>query len=281
MKHLFWMICCAALWLGLTTPLASAQEDEVVTRTQPVQEVFQTGLVYTQGRGEVQLSYTSHFSKGNNNSFLESPLNLEYGITDRWQIDIEWSAMSRHTKTGAATTRGSGDLSIGTQYSFMNMRRSNFHSAVGFEVSIPTGSIEKEMSEGFIEYRPYLIIARDFPGLNNMQIFSQVGVGFVQRVRRRAVVDEEAPAAHKFDFGVGMFVPVRHLVFTGEFNLSTNRWNHLGREREVYVTPGVVWRLPLNWEFGVGAPIGLTRDSNKLGAVVKVVHDFNVLLRSR
>jgi len=280
MKCLFWNICCAALWVGLTTLPAFAQQDDVVTRTQPVQEVFQTGLVYSQERGEVQLSYSSRFSKGKDHSSLQTPLNLEYGINDRWQIGIEWNAMSRRTETGEATTRGRGDLSVGTQYSFMNMRGSNFHSAVGFEVSLPTGSIEKELSEGFIEYEPYLILARDFPKLNNMQIFSQVGVGFAQRVRRKVGEDQEAPAAHKFDLGVGTFVPFRHLVFTGEFNLSTNRWNNGGREREIHATPGVVWRLPRNLEIGVGAPVGLTRDADRLGAIFKFVYEFGTRRRA-
>ena len=143
MKHSFWIICYAALWLGLMTPLASAQEVDLKARKQPVQEVFQTGLVYPQERGEVQLSFTSRFSKRNDHSSLQTPLNLEYGITDRWQFEIEWNAMSSRSETGETTTRGRGDLSIGTQYSFMNMRRSNFHSAIGFEISLPTGSVEK------------------------------------------------------------------------------------------------------------------------------------------
>ena len=273
MKHLFWIIC-AALCIGLMTPLASAQEDDVEAREQPVQEVFQTGLVYPQERGEVQLSYTSRFSKGKGHSSLQTQMNFEYGITDRWQIEIDWNAMSRRTETGEATTRGRGDLSIGTQYSFMNMRRSNFHSAVGFEVSLPTGNVEKKLSEGFIEYEPYFILARDFPKLNNMQIFSQVGVGFGHRARRGVEAEEEEPAAHELNLGVGMFVPFRSLVLTGEFNLSTNRWNNGGLEREMYLTPGLMWRLPRNWEVGVGAPVGLTRDADKSGAIFKLVYEF-------
>lgn len=274
LKHLFGIICCVALWLGLTMPLAYAQEGATEEPEQPVQEVFQTGLVYPQERGEVQLSYTSRFSQGLGHSSLHTPLSLEYGITDRWQIEIEWNAMSRRTETGEATTRGQGDMQIGTQYSFMNMRGSNFHSAVGFEVSLPTGSLDKELSEGFIEYEPYFIVARDFPKLNNLQIFSQIGVGFVQRVKRHVELEDDEPAAHEFNLGVGMFVPFRRLVFTGEFNLSTNRWNNDGREREMHVTPGVMFRLPRNWEIGIGAPIGLTSGADRSGAIFKFIYEF-------
>jgi len=281
MKPSFWIICAATLSLLLMTPLASAQDGDVEPREQPIQEVFQTGLVYTQERGELQLSYISRFSRGKDHSSVQTPFNLEYGITDRWQVELEWNAMSRRTATGEEATSGRGDLNIGTQYSFMNIRRSNFHSAVGFEVTVPTGSVKKNLSEGFIEYEPYLIVARDFPKLNHMQIFSQVGVGFVQRAHGQVAAADQEPAAHKFNFNVGTFMPFRHLVFTGEFNLTTNRWNNNGREREMYATPGLVWRLPRSWEIGVGAPVGLTADSDNFGAVIKVVYEFNTLRRSQ
>jgi hypothetical protein len=279
MKHSFWIICWAALWLGLTSLLASAQEEDVQAREQPIQEVFQTGLVYPQQRGEVQLSYSSRFGKRKAHSSLETPINLEYGITNRWQIEIEWNPMSRRTEAGEPTTRGTGDLRIGTQYSFMNMRGSNFHSAVGFEVGFPTGSMEKGLSEGLIEYEPYISLAKDFPRLHNMQVFSQVGVGFVQRTRSRVGPDEKKSAAHNFNLGVGMFMPFSRLVFTGEFNLNTNRWNNGGLEREMYFTPGVVWRLPRNLEIGVGAPVGLTGDADKSGAIVRLVYEFGTRRR--
>jgi Putative MetA-pathway of phenol degradation len=274
MKRLFWIICCATLWLGLMTPPAFAQEEEGEAQEQPIQEVFQTNLVYPQERGEVQFSYTSRFSKGKEHTLLQTPLSLEYGITDRWQIEVEWNALSRRTESGEATTRGQGDFSIGTQYSFMKMRGSNFHSAVGFEVTLPTGSLEKELGEGFIEYEPYFIIARDFPKLNDMQIFSQVGFGFVQRAKHSAEEDDDEPAAHEFNFGVGMFVPFRRLVLTGEFNFSTNRWNNGGLERDLSLTPGMVWRLPRNFELGIGLPVGLTREADKSGAILKLVYEF-------
>ena len=156
----------------------------------------------------------------------------------------------------------------------MNMRGSNFHSAVGFEVSFPTGNVEKGLSEGLIEYEPYFSIAKDLPRLHNMQVFSQVGVGFLQRTRRRVGADEEQSAAHNLNLGIGMFMPFSRLVLTSEFNLNTNRWNNGGREREMYFTPGMVWRLARNLEIGVGAPVGLTGDADKSGSILRLVYEF-------
>ena len=51
---------------------------------------------------------------------------------------------------------GTGDLSVGTQYSFMNVANTNLHPAVGFELGLPTGDQNKEMSERGVEYEPFL-----------------------------------------------------------------------------------------------------------------------------
>jgi hypothetical protein len=276
MKHFVLLVCCTVVSFGMMPLLAFAQ-DAANEREQPLQELFQTGLVYPQERGEVQLTYSTRFSKGNGRTLWRSPLMLEYGITARWQVEIEFDLRSSRSETGEPKTRGTGDLSIGTQYSFMNLRSSNFHSAVGLEVTLPTGSVEKELSEGFIEYEPYFIAAKDFPRFNNMQVFSQVGLGLVQRVRSSVGVDEEEPAAHKLTLSAGMFMPFRRVVLTGEVNLSTNRWNHGGLERELYATPGAVWRLLHNWEIGVGVPFGLTRDTNRFGAIFKTTFEFGTI----
>ena len=278
-KQSFWILCCLAFCICST--VASAQDKDAGPREQPIQEVFQGGLVYPQEHGEVQLSFSSRFSKARDHSSLENPFSIEYGITDRWQIELEWNALSRRAETGEATTRGKGDFSIGTKYSLMNLRGSNFHTAVGFEISFPSGSVEKQLSDGFIEYSPYVIVAKDFPRLHHLQLFTQAGVGFVQRWRRSVSGTGEEPAAHKFDLGLGMFVPFRVVVFTNEFNLSTNRWNNGGRQREAFATPGIVGRLPRGWQLGVGVPLGLTRDSNRFGTVVTLVYEFKLLGGSR
>lgn len=243
---------------------------------QPVQEVFKTQLVYPQERGEVQITFNSTYGRSRGKSLFQTPVSVEYGITKNWQVEIEWDVQSRRSEIGEPRSGGTGDLSFGTQYSFMNMAGSNFHSAVGLEITLPTANIEKELTEGFIEYEPYLLLAKDFPKLGNLQVFSQAGIGFNQRLRRHLDAEDDESAAHELNLGVGAFVPVRQLVLTGEFNLSTNRWNNNGEEREIYFTPGIVWRLPHNFEMGFSAPVGLTRDAEKFGFMFKLVYEFNL-----
>jgi hypothetical protein len=242
------------------------------TKEQPLQEVFQTDLVYPQEKGELQLTTGFSLSKRLGAVLVQVPASLEYGITDRWQVDLQWDGVTGiHSPFGSSLV-GTGDLSIGTMFSFMNVANTSLHLAVGFELGLPTGDRDKGMSEGFVEYEPFLIAAKDFPGMHNLQIFTQVGLRLVTASRHD--LDNEEPAAHELNWGSGFFIPMRRLCITTEFNWVTNEWNHGGIENRHSLTPGLIWRLPHNWEIGIGAPIGLSRKSSDSSVILKLTREF-------
>lgn len=255
--------------LGLP-PRALAQNK----KEQPLQEIFQTEVVYPQEKGELQLTTGIGLHKSLGAALVQLPVSFEYGITDRWEVDIQWDGFNRiHPSFGSSLT-GTGDLSIGTKYSFMNVANTNLHLAIGFELGLPTGDSGKGMGDGLVEYEPFLVAAKDFPALNNLQVFTQVGVRLVQPHGRRNDPKNEEPAAHELNWGFGFFIPVRRLCITTEFNWETNEWNHEGQDNRHSLTPGLVWRLPNNWEFGIGAPIGLRRKSLDSSVILKLTREF-------
>lgn len=169
---------------------------------------------------------------------------------------------------------GITDLHVGTKYSFLKIHNSNFHAALSFELGLPTGRVDGNLSDGFLEYEPSVILARDFPRLRNLQVFAQTGVGFVQRQKHHADPSDDEPAAHEWNWTGGFFLPLPHVVATTEFAWHTNRWNHGGGQNEVYLTPGAVWKLPGHWECGVGVSFGLTSDAHKVGVALKLTREF-------
>jgi hypothetical protein len=240
----------------------------------PLQELFQTETVYSQDKGETQLTLVSRFSKSAGRKLFENPVALEYGISDGWQVTVEWSAANRLT-TADGKTRGSGDLRIGTKYSWMNLRHSNFHAAVGFELGVPTGNVAKGLGEGNLEYEPYVVVAKDFPKLAHLQVFSQFGVTFAQHVKGPVSIDDQG-AKRTAEWNSGLFVPYRKVRFTSEFN-----WSKSVAQSSLYLTPGVIWKFPRDLEFGVGVPFGVTRDADRFRAIVKLVYEFGGAGRSK
>src|ERR1700733_1691065 len=158
-------------WLQLFIILFSAScawADESTNRlTRPIEELFQTDVVYPEEKGEFQFELAPTFQCAASGDTWTVPLSVEYGLTSKWQVEAEWNAFVQHNLTDGPTTRGIGDLELGTQYSFMNVGGSLFHIAPRFSIEFPLGDVNKDLSEGFIEYEPAVIVARDFPQLYN------------------------------------------------------------------------------------------------------------------
>lgn len=265
----------AIIFILALSPNTWAQQQ----KEQPLQELFQTEIVYPQQKGEIQFTLAPRFredAEGEDEDFTEIPLSLQYGITDAWQVGLVWEAFVNRNPDDGESDSGIGDLGVGTKYSFMNIAGSNFHAAGLFQVVFPTGDVDEQLSDGFIKFEPSLILAKDFPELNDLQLFTQVGFSFVERVREPDDPEDEEPEAHEFILNGGFFIPIQQLVITAEINWNNNKWNNDGDKDELYLTPGLVWGLSKSWEIGAGMPVGLTDDSDDFRIIGMVVYSFDI-----
>jgi hypothetical protein len=148
----------------------------------------------------------------------------------------------------------------------MNMRGSNFHSALGFELGLPGSSVKKGISEGVIEYEPFIVVAKDFPRLSRLQLFSQLSLVLAHPVTHSTGFDNPGKT---IEWNNGMFVVYRRARFTSEVN-----WRKSAGENSLYLTPGIIWKLPRDLEVGLGVPIGISRDAERIRTIIKLVYEL-------
>jgi hypothetical protein len=267
------------LFLLFSSPLARADDDEAAgSATQvkrPIEELFKTDVVYPQEVGELELELASAYQNNAGQDKWTLPVSLEYGLTDSWQVEGGWDSLVQRYPRNQSAARGVGDLEFGTQYSFMNLGGSSFHIAPRFTIQVPVGDVNKGLSEGFLEYEPAVILARDFPELHHTQFFTEIGASWVQRVNRPKDAADAEPAAHELNLGSGFLVLFPRAAATLEFNWANNKWNHHGAENELYVTPGCLWRARRNVEIGLGIPIGLNHGSDRFDVLAHLVWEFD------
>jgi hypothetical protein len=248
-----------ALALGLATPAQGQQADDDVF--QIANEYFATTAVYPQERAELQLTLLPEVISFDGGSITDVGLAVEYGITDRWQIEAEWSPWVRISPDDVDARTGVGTLEIETRRAFMALAGGSFHVSVGLELGIPVGNVDEGFSDGFLEIEPSVVVARDFDLGAPAQLFAQASLGFVERVRDPTDPADAEPEAHELGLAVGAAVALGVPRLVLELSGGSNRWNNDGEERELLVTPGVVFVLPGEWEIGVGASIGLIDES--------------------
>ena len=266
------MSCSCTASLSLCLLLSSfalfAEEEGLI------QEVFLSELVYPQEEGEIQFTLAPRYRSSDESEIYEVPLTIEYGLTDAWQVELAWTAFVHRGNSIESSTAGIGDLEIGTKYSFMNLGGTDFHAAAGIEVSFPTGDVDRELSEGFIEYELFVIMAKDFPNLANLHLFTQAGIGLMQRVRSPSEEDDLEPAAHEAFLNVGLFIPWDSIRFTAEVSWNSNKWNHGGTESFLVFAPGLVWSFPKGWEAGFAVPFGLNENADNFQLIGHLIFEF-------
>src|SRR5689334_17098895 len=73
---------------------ANAQAD----RPQPIQERFLNEVGYPQDKGETQITLSSLVDRSQSTRAALLTASVEYGLTDRWQIEGAWSGFTESTR---------------------------------------------------------------------------------------------------------------------------------------------------------------------------------------
>ena len=250
------------------TPLAAQTDDDGdAAWYQIANEYFATAAVYPQERGETQLSLIPRFTSFDGGSEVQAGLAVEYGITDRWQVELEWAPWVRLSPDHIAATSGPGPIEIGARRAFMALGDGALHVSAGLDVGIPVGDVDDGLSDGLLEIEPSVVVARDLGTERPAQLFAQAGVGFVDRVQDPSDPQEAEPTAHEVELAVGAALALGVPRVTLELSRSSNRWDG-GDERETYVTPGVVFVLDSGLEIGLGASFGIADDSEGVTTLI-------------
>lgn len=274
-RYLFSLLIASIVFI-LKAPLYSfAEPEETNSRIipQPIQELFQSNLVYPQEEDEIQFTLFPSFNKSNSSKNVRTLFEVEYGITDEFQIIFEWDGLLYKNPNNGPTISGPGNIEIGAQYSWMGLGDGNTHFSFGNLIELPVGPVENGLTEGFLEVNPFVVLARDFPKANQSQIFVELGFKWAEKTR--TVPAGSDPALNSISWNVGAFYPIDSWRATLEINGSNNEWDG-GNTNEIFVTPGIINKLSREWEIGIAAPIGTTSTTDDYRVVGYLMWEFEL-----
>jgi hypothetical protein len=260
------MLRTSCLIAVLLLPGISAAQE---APAQPLQELFLTELVYPQEKGEIQLMLGTRIDRARADQSTLVPFTIEYGLTDRWQLEAGWDGYSRDDGApfqGLTTAR----LSIGTKYSLMHIAHSGVHAAFGSDVEFPrAGAFADNEGENGVEIEPFVALAVDLPA--HVSIFGSAGASFEPGEAADLIDSGERPD-DRGTISAGMLWAWHWATLAAEY---TNRSDGLPWRLEgaALLTPSVVVHPHGKWELGVGLPIAL-RGRHQPGIALNVVKEF-------
>ena len=214
-----------------------ADEDHAAEKNQPLNDFFQTELVFNQEQGEWQVKLGADVGKDDEAKTTEISTGLEYGLTDSLQVEIDHTPYIRvkPKANDAESVNGGGNTSLGLKKNWMNIGGSPNSVALGYEHEFANGDADIIGEDTADSDEVYVTLARDLSKTGRTQTTLQIG-------NERSDGEDEAFA------NLAAFHAMGSHVLTGEYHWS---------EEESWVTPGIFWKPHKNLELGAGVGIGV------------------------
>lgn len=252
------------LLLALLFPAAAhAQEPR-----QPIQELFLTDVVYPQEKGEIQFTVGALVDRTRDDRAALMPLSIEYGITNRWQVEASWDGYTQFHSAPFAHLR-SARKSIGAKYAFMNIAHAPVHAAIGFDVEFPDKGAIEDDEETDVEFEPSLSMAAGLT--HHVTVFAAANLSLSRR-DASALFEGEPPDDPGTLGGGVMFTMARVTAALEYTNRSDNLpWRINGSP---IVTPSLTVHPGAQWELGFGVPVGVRAGSHRPGLALHVIKEF-------
>jgi hypothetical protein len=213
-----------------------------------IEEFFLSEAVRSEEKTELQLTISGVAFRGRGSAMdgKSVDLDIEYGLTNRFQLGLEAPYGIASTATGEIPVSWStADLSL--LYQFI---RGNHP----FALSGAMGVNAPLKSRGDVSYEPELLIAKAIGSLQiHTSVIPEVGGDDTS-------LEYNAAAVRPFPYH---WIPT--LEFNGRRNAGVNSF---------YVTPGIYKHLPHRFEMGIAMPAGIGRFSSPVGAAFKMTWEI-------
>ncbi len=240
-------MCCIINFLSYSVSRAQVK----LEMDEYLQEFFLAETVFSQEKNEVQFTLKPLFTKSRYRQ-LSIPFSVEYGITDRLQLELEVPYIIS-TFSKQETIRGFGNSEVGILYNIIKANRP-FSLSAGLGIPLKTSSriIRPYISE--TSWEAFVVAARQF---GHIQIHTNLQSEFSE-----GEIVLNYGVASVFNFG----------RFSATFEITSEK----EEERIFNFTPGLIWSKPNGFEFGLAVSKSLNSSYNDWGVVAMMTYEFSL-----
>ena len=261
---------------------------------------FITGGPYTQKKNSPQFIFPSAWGSRRSNvgggifhlqhAEFGTLLRTEYGLTDRWELDVIFSAEGERHRLGQqqlASTFALADTVVGARYRLLQESSAPITLTMGPQFIIPTGSFPSGTGNSAMGYAWDVAAAKDWGG--PVFMYASANYSFFPSVRPEvAGAPRHFPLHNIFGATALVFRPLEkdrgpnhhdiHLFF--EYGLGREEGLELDTSIRKTATTlsvfapgiryGILTKTAKLIEFGVSFPIGLNQATPRGGIIVQL-----------
>ncbi|HMF70327.1 MAG TPA: hypothetical protein VK616_02570, partial [Flavitalea sp.] len=180
------------------------------------------------------------------------PLAVEYGLTDRLQIEVEVPYLIS-SLTERHRIRGMGNVEVGLMYNILKSYRP-FSLSVGMNKTLQTAGKHIRAYDNEASWEAYTVVAR------------QLGIGQIHGNFRTELADGQL----KLNYGMASVFNFGRCNAT--FEVTTDK----EEERIFFFTPGLIWKQPNGLEFGMALSTSVDKYSDNWSLAAMLIYEFSI-----
>ena len=217
---------------------------------------------YTPDQGEFEIYQTTEFLNDGASKSTKTFTRLEYGLTDDLVLEFKVPFRFRRPKSGS-NTEGIGDLQLEAKYRLLREPDDPLTVAAGFEVGFPTGDEERGLGNGNFKYEPILSVGKVF---ESFSVHQDAKLELIRETGGSGVEVEGSTTC------AVAWTPVDELgIIEHPTVLLALDWKFAeDKKTKIAIIPAVRGEfegLPVEVEWGLGVPIGLTDAADDWGVI--------------
>src|SRR5581483_9776076 len=219
--------------------------ESVRERVLRMTEFFDTMLPGVLEEHNMTLHFTPKFSDLRDNEFMRFPLELRYGITDRWELAGGINPfVPNPINRGRDHRWGPGELKFGARRDLDGLVPFFQDTTIGVETRIPVGKPPVELNDSYTHVKPFVSAARTLLMWPDATFYLNLSYDRSVRLAERAPPPPEVVRRNILEAAPGMLFKPSELGYFFEY-----RWQRINEPAEWHLAHeihfGAIWDVPL------------------------------------
>jgi hypothetical protein len=227
-------------------PLAGADMRAAVKeRVYRITEFFDTMLPGTLEEHNLTLHFTPKFSDLRDHEYVRYPLELRYGLSDRWELSGGLVPFGPNPfNTGRDHRWGPGEAKFYVRHALGSPLPFFTDTTVGLETRIPVGKPPIELNDHYTHVKPFVSAARSFERWPSTTFYTNMSYDRSIILTQRGQPPPEVMRRHVIDVWPGFLFRPSELGYFAEY-----RFSHIEEEVDWHLAHelrfGSIWDVPL------------------------------------
>ena len=209
---------------------------------------------------------------------------MRWGVNDHVEFTATVEPYFQNGLRSGSSGDGIGDVEFGGKYAFHEWLKPDYDASVGVNVRLPVGHPPRDLTDGYNQYAPYLVISHKSRTTAGLTWFVSPVLDVMEKSKVAGSFRKDDPHSSSLLFGTGFVLDRFPYHYTLETGWQTTSLVGRDNKQFFFIKPGFAWDLPRwltfdshgRWLFGFSVKFTEGPDGLRVDTGGKIRGEFSI-----